>query len=121
MDRPKANTHLQLIVADLERSLAFYRQAVGMEEVFREGPLMAILKSSSSDETITLHTRPAFTDLTRDVGVAPVGFRLGRGAGIADVIAKVTAAGGKCIGRAANHPSAAFTHVVDPDGYLVQI
>ena len=30
--------HIHLVVRDLERSLSFYQQAFGMQEMFRAGP-----------------------------------------------------------------------------------
>ena len=37
--------HLHLIVRDLERSLAFYRDVFGLEEQFRDGPKMVFLST----------------------------------------------------------------------------
>ena len=41
--------HAVLYVSDLERSADFYRKAFGMEEIAREGGMMAFLRARGSD------------------------------------------------------------------------
>ena len=42
MVRTEGLTHIHLRVSDLGRSLAFYQQVFGLEEMFREGPNMGL-------------------------------------------------------------------------------
>ncbi|MPZ50493.1 MAG: VOC family protein [Dehalococcoidia bacterium] len=41
--------HAVLYVSDLDRSVEFYKQAFGMEEIAREGGMMAFLRAHGSD------------------------------------------------------------------------
>ena len=67
-------THLHLFVADLDRSLRFYQEVFGLEELFREGPSMVFLRPPNSSDTITLNERP---DRAGAVGgIDHFGFRL---------------------------------------------
>jgi Bleomycin resistance protein-like N-terminal len=51
-------TDLHLFVADLDRSLRFYREVFGLEAMFREGPRMVFLGPPNSSDTITLNEVP---------------------------------------------------------------
>ena len=51
MIKTEGLTHIQLVVSDLDRSLRFYEQVFGMEEMFRDGP------TSSSCERRGVGTR----------------------------------------------------------------
>jgi len=47
-------THIHLRVQDIDRSLAFYQQVFGMQEVFRDGDLV-FLNTPGSKDTITFN------------------------------------------------------------------
>ncbi len=64
-------THIQILVADLERSLRFYREVFGLTEQFRQGDLV-FLSTPGTRDLITLH-------LNRDANEAR---RIGRMGGI---------------------------------------
>jgi catechol 2,3-dioxygenase-like lactoylglutathione lyase family enzyme len=51
-------THVHLFVADLDRSLRFYRDVFGLEETFREGPKMVFVRPPNTSDTITLNEVP---------------------------------------------------------------
>ena len=46
--------HLHLLVADQERSAAFYKDAFGMEEHFRDGAILFI-GTPGGDDSLALH------------------------------------------------------------------
>src|SRR5262249_51881089 len=50
-------THIHFAVRDLDRSLRFYQQAFGMQELSREGELI-FLQTPAGDDCITLHGDP---------------------------------------------------------------
>lgn len=112
-------THIHLFVADLKRSLRFYREVFGMEEMFRDGPTMVFLRPPNSADTITLNE-----DATRAGaagGVDHFGFRLRNKAQLDDAITQVEAAGGQLIERGEHAPGAAYAYVSDPDGYVIEL
>jgi catechol 2,3-dioxygenase-like lactoylglutathione lyase family enzyme len=47
-------THVHLIVHDIERSAAFYRDALGAEEIFRLGPGTRFMRLPGGDQVIAL-------------------------------------------------------------------
>lgn len=67
-------THLHLFVADLDRSLRFYREVFGLEEMFRDGPRMVFLRPPNSSDTITLNEVPDKAGAPG--GIDHFGFRL---------------------------------------------
>lgn len=112
-------THLHLFVADLERSLRFYRGVFGLEELFREGPKMVFLRPPNSSDTITLNEVPEKAGMAG--GLDHFGFRLTDKTKLDDAIAEVESAGGTLVERGEHAPGAAFAYVRDPDGYLIEL
>jgi catechol 2,3-dioxygenase-like lactoylglutathione lyase family enzyme len=58
MIKTEGLTHIHLLVSDLQRSLRFYRQVFGLEEMFWDGPHMVFLRTPGSRDTITLNDDP---------------------------------------------------------------
>jgi catechol 2,3-dioxygenase-like lactoylglutathione lyase family enzyme len=46
-------THIHLFVADLDRSLRFYREVFGVEELFRDCSKMVFVRPPNTSDTIT--------------------------------------------------------------------
>ena len=55
MIKTQGLTHIHLVVGDLERSLNFYKRALGLEERFRDGPKMVFLNTPGTNDLITLN------------------------------------------------------------------
>ncbi len=107
--------HINLNVGDIERSLRFYTQALGLTETFREGPRMVFLSPPGSHDVITLHQ----TEPVGPQGVAHFGFQV---AGTLDeAIEAVTRAGGALLGRGEHAPGIHYAYVRDPDGYVIEL
>ena len=101
--------HVHLIVTDLERSASFYKEAFGLEELYRH------------EDQVFLNT-PGRTDLlTLTRGAGPrldhIGFLLADRTGLPDLVRRVTAAGGTVTDREVEGEATPF--VEDPDGYLI--
>jgi catechol-2,3-dioxygenase len=115
----RGETHAHLVVSDLERASNFYRRAFAMEEIFREGPRLAILQRPGAEDTITLNARPGPAESGRDVGVAPVGFRLPAGEDLEACVRRVVEAGGTLLEKGDRSAAGGAAYVTDPDGYLI--
>ena len=114
--------HLHLIVRDLDRSLAFYRDVFGLEERFRDGPKMVFLATPGAGDLITLNEDPAeAANAGRNGGVGHFGFRLAPGADLDAAIADVVRAGGALVRRSRPGEGRHYAYVRDPDGYLIEL
>jgi catechol 2,3-dioxygenase len=115
-------THIHLIVADLERSIEFYKNVFGMEERFRDGPKMVFLNTPGSQDLITLNECADEAKLAgANGGVSHFGFRLSESSSLDRAISEVEAAGGKLVRRGEHAPGVPFAYVTDPDGYLIEL
>jgi catechol 2,3-dioxygenase-like lactoylglutathione lyase family enzyme len=112
-------THIHLFVADLERSLRFYRETFGLEEMFRDGPRMVFVRPPNSSDTITLNEVPEKAG--QPGGVDHFGFRLVDKGQIDAAIKEVERAGGRLLERGERAPGDAFAYVADPDGYTIEL
>ena len=112
-------THIHLFVADLDRSLRFYREAFGFEEQFRDGPTMVFLRPPNSADSITLNEDP---DRAGGAGgVDHFGFRLVDSSQLDRAIDEVERAGGRLLDRGEHAPGVAYAYVADPDGYTIEL
>ena len=112
-------THIHLFVADLERSVRFYREVFGLQELFRDGPTMVFLRPPNSSDTITLNEVP--DKAGQPGGVDHFGFRLVDKEHLDAAIEEVEQAGGRLLERGEHAPGAPFAYVADPDGYTIEL
>ena len=114
--------HLHLIVRDLDRSLAFYREVFGLEERFRDGPKMAFLSTPGFADLITLNEDPVeAANAGQNGGVGHFGFQLEAGADLDAAIADVVRGGGALVRRSQPGEGRSYAYVRDPDGYLIEL
>jgi len=115
-------THIHLVVADLDRSLDFYRTVFGMEERFRDGPKMVFLNTPGSEDLVTLNEDPSEIGKAGDNGgVGHFGFRLSPGVSLDEAIEVVIANGGELERRSEPGEGRQYAYVKDPDGYLIEL
>jgi lactoylglutathione lyase len=112
-------THLHLFVADLDRSLRFYREVFGFEEMFRDGRTMVFLRPPNGSDTIALNEVPEKAGVTG--GVDHYGFRLVDKGQLDAAIAEVERAGGRLVERGERVSGGPFAYVLDPDGYTIEL
>lgn len=112
-------THIHLFVADLERSMRFYQEAFGLQEMFRDGPKMVFLRPPRSADTVTLNEVPEKAG--KGGGIDHFGFRLVDKDHLEDAISQVEAAGGRLLERGEHAPGAPYAYVTDPDGYVIEL
>jgi catechol 2,3-dioxygenase-like lactoylglutathione lyase family enzyme len=111
--------HININVSDVKRSLEFYRQVFGMEEMFREGG-MVFLTTPGGDDTITLCAAGA-NDPVGGGGVTHFGWTIDRDADLGDAAKQIEHAGGKVLRRGEHEPGHPFLYLNDPDGYVIAI
>jgi catechol 2,3-dioxygenase-like lactoylglutathione lyase family enzyme len=123
MVRTEGLTHIHLRVSDLSRSLAFYQQVFGLEEMFREGPNMVFLTTPGGRDTITLNQPPDQdkASVGDSGGIAHFGFRLADDADLELAIQEVRAAGGTLVRQGEHSPGEPYAYVTDPDGYVIEL
>jgi len=117
--------HVHLLVSDQERAIAFYRDAFGMQEQFRDG-VIAFVGTPGGGDSLALHLA------TNDAERARVG-QLGGcehfGIHIADrspdgldeAVRRVERAGGQLLDRGEHAPGLGYAYVTDVDGYAIEI
>ena len=121
MIKTQGLTHIHLMVEDLDRSLRFYEQVFGMQELFREGPDMVFLRTPGSEDVITLHRRETDQETGAMGSIAHFGFHLADGADLDEGISEIEAAGGRLLERGNHGGADAYAYVADPDGYVIEI
>lgn len=115
-------THIHIVVADLQRSLAFYEKVFGMEEQYRSCPTMVFLRTPGAYDTITIsEDAERADDAGRHDGVDHFGFRLRDPDDLERAIKEVEAAGGKLVERGNHAPGIPYAYVSDPDGYRIEL
>ena len=115
-------SHIQLTVKNLERSIRFYQQLLGMEELFRIGSNAVMLQTPGSKEVFTLNCNPEFNQSGEMGGIAHFGFRLKDTIEMTELLDAVVQAGGTFIehGTRGKNKEEQYAFAKDPDGYEVE-
>ncbi len=115
--------HLHLMVADMQRSMAFYSEAFGFQEAFRVPPDMVFMSLPGRHDLITLRhtTDPVGQRVGDNGGVRHFGFKLPAGADVGAAVAEIETAGGALIDQGEHAPGEPFAFVRDPDGYVIEL
>ncbi len=98
-------------VRDLDRAVAFYRDAFQLEEVFRAEQI-AFVGLPGTDSALGLLLDPA----SAGSGPRTVGFHVDHAVAQDDVVRDVEAAGGKIVERGEHAPGVPYARVTDIDG-----
>ena len=117
--------HVHLLVAEHDRSAAFYTRAFGMAEVFRAGPLV-LLGTPGGGDTLALHVAGTEEERARaglQGGVEHFGIHLAEAsaAAVDEAVRRVEQAGGRPVERGEHGPGLPYAFVADPDGYTIEI
>jgi catechol 2,3-dioxygenase-like lactoylglutathione lyase family enzyme len=110
-------SHLNLEVADPERSLRFYRTLFGVREYFRDSNSIQALGPGEKDVLAFVKSDRA----GNAGGISHFGFRLKDPQQIGDAIAEARAYGAKILRTGEFAPGTPFVYIEDPDGYEIEV
>jgi catechol 2,3-dioxygenase-like lactoylglutathione lyase family enzyme len=115
----EALDHVGLPVADIDRSVRWYRQVLGLQRAYEEawGDYPAVLEKNGSGVALFPSRGEPIEPATFE-SLAHVGFRVSR-QGYAQARAELTAAGIEF--RESDHKVAWSIYLLDPDRHLIEI
>jgi catechol 2,3-dioxygenase-like lactoylglutathione lyase family enzyme len=112
-------THINLLVADIQRAKKFYERVFGLQEMFWDGPALVFMRPPGTHDTITLQQS---ADAARGAGnIDHFGFRLADRGQLDRAIEEVIAAGGTLVERGEHRPGVPYAYVTDPDGHMIEL
>ena len=117
--------HVHLLVADQVRSVAFYSEAFGMEQQFRDGEIV-FMGTPGGGDSLALHLAVAADERARvgtHGGCEHFGIHLldRSPAAIDRAVELVKKAGGRLLDRGEHAPGVPYAYVADVDGYAIEI
>ena len=120
--------HVNLVVTDVERSVRFYQDALGMTLDHRTDEITFLTTPGASDQ---LALQQAGGDLDRasgkqrrpgdSGGIDHIGFDVADAATLSDLVAAVQFAGGHLLMTVTGSDGYPTAFVSDPDGYVLQL
>jgi len=119
----KSLGHAVLRVRDLERSLAFYRDTLGLKEVARYGPRMVFLSCGENHHDLALQQigKSAPDPNPAAVGLYHLAFKVGDTLrDLVEMKAKLEKAGVQILGIS-DHKVSKAIYVLDPDGIEIEL
>jgi catechol 2,3-dioxygenase-like lactoylglutathione lyase family enzyme len=117
--------HVHLLVADHARSIAFYADAFGMQEQFRDGEIV-FMGTPGGGDSLALHRAVSDDERARvgsKGGFEHFGIHLGdrSPAGIDRAVELVEKADGRLLDRGEHAPGVPYAYVADVDGYTIEL
>jgi catechol 2,3-dioxygenase len=115
-------SHLQISVGNLDRSVSFYKDLLGMTEI-RRFDNCVMLQTPGAHEIFTINANSEEAkDAGKMGGIAHFGFRLREPMDMSKVLEEISRFGGKPISQGGNKEKGRlFAFATDPDGYEVEI
>jgi catechol 2,3-dioxygenase-like lactoylglutathione lyase family enzyme len=111
-------THINLAVADPDRSLQFYTAVFGVKEYYRDDDSIQVQGPGPHDVLAFARDKGAAGKVG---GLSHFGFRLVDPKDIDAAVEAVERAGGKLLRRGEFSPGFPYAYVHDPDGYEIEI
>jgi len=111
-------THISLFVSDLDRTVAFYVRAFGVQEYYRDEHSVQV-KGPGAYDVIAFELDP--TAAGKRAGISHFGFRLVHPEDIDAAVTECLRAGGSLLRRGEFSPGFPYAYIADPDGYEIEI
>lgn len=112
--------HVDIIVTDLQRSLAFYQRVFGLRQIRRDGSVAVVLKTPGAHDRLTLVQGDPSQPTGVKAGVRHFGFRVQVDSEVDTIAGEIEAAGGTVLRRFTLGACASII-CADPDGYELEI
>ncbi len=117
--------HVHVLVSEHDRAVTFYRDAFGMEEMFRDGPIV-FLGTPGGGDSLALHLATTAEERARvgqQGGYEHFGVHLPDRSSdsIDEAVRRVESAGGRLVERGEHAPGIAYAYVADVDGYTIEL
>ena len=111
------------MVADHDRSVAFYRDVFGMEVGFRDGNIF-FLHSPNHRDDLALHLAVTDGEKARvgdHGGYEHFGITVEDRTQLDECIALAVSGGGTLVDKGEHAPGVPYAYITDPDGYVIEI
>lgn len=112
-------THLAILVKDLKRTLAFYKEVFDAAVMYEEASWAQITTPGSHD--IIVFEQSASPSVGKTGGIVHFGFRLREPGQIDEMVRRVKKAGGKIKEQGEFVAGSPYVFFFDPDGYEIEI
>jgi catechol 2,3-dioxygenase-like lactoylglutathione lyase family enzyme len=111
--------HIQIVVRNMDRTLAFWHELLGMEELFRtEDAIFATVPGGG--DVLTLVQTPEGRD-GDSAGLKHFGFELVPPVDVDDIVEQIKAAGGIIQSSGERAAGIAYIYFTDLDGYTAEL
>ena len=110
--------HIQISVSDMDRSLTFYKDLLGMRELFRAGELV-FLQSGEGNDIFALRQAQSPVDGGAG-GMQHFGFSVKREEHAA-AVEEVRNFGAAVLDVGHHGENALYAYIKDPDGYIIEL
>lgn len=111
-------THIALAVENIQRSIAFYRQVFGAEEMYNSDGF-AQVQTPGSHDIIVFEEKAKKGKATG--GIQHFGFRLRESGDMKKMVALIEKAGGTVREKGEFVPGEPYVFFYDPDGYEIEV
>lgn len=112
-------THLNIAVADIERTLKFYQYVFDMKVMYHEDNMIQLTTPECND--ILVFEKSKSTETGNPGGIAHFGFRLRSAKDIEAMSDRITQAGGTILEKGEFVPGSPYIFFKDPDDYTVEV
>jgi catechol 2,3-dioxygenase-like lactoylglutathione lyase family enzyme len=112
-------THLAIVVKDLDKTKAFYKQVFGMEVMYDEKDFIQLTTPGCND-ILVFEKNEKFRPGAKG-GIIHFGFRLRDANEMDGVMRKIKEAGAKIKDQGEFVPGSPYVFFEDPDGYEVEV
>jgi catechol 2,3-dioxygenase-like lactoylglutathione lyase family enzyme len=112
-------THLAIRVRDVKRTLAFYQEVFDAKVMYEEKTWAQITTPGNHD--VIVFEQSDEKSIGKTGGIVHFGYRLREPGYLAEMVRRITQAGGEIKDQGEFVPGSPYVFFFDPDGYEVEI